>query len=103
MNEKATALGYNNGHKVEFVDGVWYYMDTSEPTHLPENNRACSHCEKLPTKEGHDACLKTLPGLQNACCGHGRIDEAYIHFRDGEAIYGADAISIIEILKKYRQ
>lgn len=40
----------------------------------------CAHCKKLPTPEGHDGCLGTLPEniIMNACCGHGDIEVAYI-------------------------
>ncbi len=39
----------------------------------------CSHCHLLPTPEGHDACLGTLPGVWNACCGHGK-GEPHVQF-----------------------
>jgi hypothetical protein len=38
--------------------------------------RACGHCGSVATTEGHDACLGTLPGALNACCGHGTTREA---------------------------
>ncbi len=43
----------------------------------------CAACGQLPTPEGHDACLGTLPGVWNACCGHGDPSEAYVQFRPG--------------------
>ena len=49
----------------------WFYKDNGK---LLDDNRACKRCGKLPTKEGHDACLGTIPGVENACCGHGVID-----------------------------
>jgi hypothetical protein len=31
----------------------------------------CDRCGLPPTKKGHDPCLADLPGVINACCGHG--------------------------------
>lgn len=43
--------------------------------------RACGALE--PDREtGHDPCIKNLPGVQYACCGHGR-GEGYVMF-DGD-------------------
>ena len=44
------------------------YCDTGESTSI---ERPCPRCGEMPTEEGHDACLGTLPGVVNACCGHG--------------------------------
>lgn len=62
--------------------------------------RVCSNCGKDRTKEGHDGCLGELIGITNACCGHGKKNEAYIQFLDGTGIYGEDAILLQEILKR---
>jgi hypothetical protein len=48
----------------------------------------CSLCGQLPTPEGHDACLGILPGVQAACCGHGKT-EGYVMFASGQVIRGA--------------
>lgn len=40
----------------------------------------CKHCGLRITPEGHDPCLGTIPGVMNACCGHGRDEEAYVQF-----------------------
>jgi hypothetical protein len=54
----------------------------------------CAHCKKLPTKEGHDGCLGTLPGsIMNACCGHGDNSQAYIQYWDRNIIRGECAVS----------
>jgi len=53
----------------------------------------CKKCKKGPTKEGHDGCLGTLPGLiMNACCGHGNDAQAYIQYWGGDRISGDRAI-----------
>lgn len=71
------------GHPIHTVAGVWYFTDTGEPTADNWKERPCGHCGLPDTPEGHDGCLGTLPGVMNACCGHGRIDEAYVQFSTG--------------------
>jgi len=63
----------------------------------------CAKCNELPTRDDHDACLGTLPGLMNACCGHGEDDMAYVQFLDSVSIRGKSALIIIEELKNYRE
>ena len=60
----------------------------------------CVKCGELPTPEGHDACLGELPGLMNACCGHGNVGSAYVQFLDHNVIDGESAMIIINELKK---
>lgn len=48
---------------------------------------ACTRCGRLPSKKGHDWCLRNLPGVQHACCGHGEED-GYIQFENGVTIKG---------------
>jgi hypothetical protein len=31
----------------------------------------CDNCGLPPTRKRHDPCLADLPGVINACCGHG--------------------------------
>jgi len=50
-----------------------------------DNERECPNCNLMPTKEGHDACLGTLPGVEFACCGHG-ITQGYVKFNNGKII-----------------
>lgn len=47
----------------------------------------CRQCRLPQTKEGHDPCLGTLPGVSFACCGHGRT-EGYIMFDNGRIMRG---------------
>ena len=72
------------GHSIQAVDGVWVFVDTNEPT--VGSNRPCGNCHKYSTIEGHDACLGTLQGVMNACCGHGQVKEAYIQMNDGSIL-----------------
>lgn len=87
------------GHRIEKHNDIYVYSDTKQP--VPDNiNRACGHCGLENTKEGHDGCLGTLPGLMNACCGHGNTSEAYVQFLDGHSVHGINAKKIIDILKE---
>ena len=63
----------------------------------------CAKCGKLPTKDDHDACLGTLPGVIDACCGHG-VTEAYINFENGVTIRGSLVIEFVQtnLKNKYR-
>ncbi len=87
------------GHQIEFVNGEWIYSDTKELTVTTHGTRPCGYCGKGYTKEGHDACLGTLPNVMNACCGHGNIHEAYIQFWDGNIIRGIEAKTVMEACK----
>ena len=64
--------GWKRGHRIiyDFVTRIWKYEDNGEPASV---QRTCIRCNKLPTVEGHDACLGTIPDVEYACCGHGVI------------------------------
>jgi len=47
----------------------------------------CTRCGHSPTKKGHDWCIRNMPGVLHACCGHGEED-GYIHFKNGVTIKG---------------
>lgn len=91
---------YLRGHKIEFINNEFIYSDNKESTINTHKDRPCGNCGQHETKEGHDACLGTLPGLMNACCGHGVESEAYVQLLDGSCIRGEHAIAIINILKE---
>jgi hypothetical protein len=84
---------YLNGHAIIWLVDEWLYMDTLEPT--VDNYRPCGFCGKERTKEGHDGCIGTLKGVMNACCGHGRIDEAYVQFQDIFCYRGKKALEVM--------
>lgn len=75
--------------------GQWIYSDTREPTADTWKDRQCGHCHLPRTPEGHDGCLGTLPGITNACCGHGIKTAAYLQFLDGEILRGIEALNKI--------
>lgn len=86
------------GHLIEPKGLDWIYSDTKEK--VSENkNRVCAHCEKQNVVGDYDPCLGKLPGLMNACCGHGVSESAYVQFLDGFCIRGVYALKVIELLK----
>lgn len=58
------------------------YMDTDELV-LESPKRPCPVCNEYETAEGHDPCIANLPGVRNACCGHG-CKNRYIQLDDEE-------------------
>jgi hypothetical protein len=49
--------------------------------HRQFRNGFCPKCNKQRTLEGYDPCIANLPGVRNACCGHGA--PGYIQFENG--------------------
>lgn len=74
--------------ETEENDGIeqWVYEDTKTP--VEGNPRSCGHCGRDDTIDGHDGCLGILPGVKNACCGHGTQKESYIQFTNGVSVKG---------------
>lgn len=87
------------GHFIENSFGEYRYCDTGEPIRKFKT-RPCGHCDKPNTTEGYDGCLGKLPGVMNACCGHGNIDEAYVQLLDGKSIHGHRAVMMQNLLKE---
>lgn len=85
-----SAESYLNGHRIEFSGREWTYVDTGKPT--INSKRACGKCNKWPVND-HDACIVDLPGVMNACCGHGVV-EGYIQFESGVIIRGKFEIEV---------
>ncbi len=79
------------GHNIVRKNATFFYEDNLAPVH-ENKERNCNHCKLKNTKEGHDACLGTLPNVMNACCGHGYEDLAYIQLLDGSIIQGKEAM-----------
>jgi len=77
------------GYDIYFgKNGELFFCDTNEPTATTCMLRPCGHCGLKNTPEGHDACLGELPGVMNACCGHGERRESYIQFTNGVTVRG---------------
>ena len=68
-------------------------LGTEEP--VASNHRSCGYCGRPNTKEGHDGCAGVLPGVMNACCGHGAPEDAYVQLQAGGYIHGGEAIDWI--------
>ena len=70
----------HNGHNI--------YWDSNSESWKYENGtplsivKKCANCNEYPTKDGHDSCLGELPGVEFACCGHGK-EEGYLTFTNG--------------------
>ena len=93
------ARGYLRGHEIKWVENKWVYSDNNQPT--IGNERQCGYCGMGNTVEGHDSCLGTLPGVMNACCGHGKEDNAYVQFSPTSDLWGKTAMSwILESRKR---
>jgi hypothetical protein len=98
--ENMSASSTYRGHRiVALAGGPWLYADTRQPVQA-NPCRDCGHCGKPPTAEGHDACLGTLHGVTNACCGHGDEREAYVQFADGRVLRNGDATAYFASLKQ---
>ena len=76
---------HRHGHKILYIDDMWIYEDTREEINSVEP-RPCVKCNALPA-DGHDACIANLPGVKNACCGHG-VKRGYVHFENDRVIRG---------------
>ena len=89
-----TPLLTHRGHAIEIdADGqTWIYSDTLTAV-AKDPDRACGRCNAPNRDDGHDACLGVLPGVANACCGHGCQADAYVQFADGLRLGGDDAIA----------
>lgn len=87
------------GHNIIMSNGVWVYADNGQPTENGYKVRPCGECGLPRTPEGHDRCLGTLPGVLNACCGHGDERSAYVQFADGNRLSGRDAVEAINTRK----
>ena len=92
-----SGTSYLRGHPIFFKDSEWFYAGSNTPT--IGNERDCGHCGSENSEEGHDGCLGKLPGVMNACCGHGVTDEAYVQFSPENCLRGEDAINEINRLR----
>ncbi len=93
MADEARERGTSHwrGHPIIWKNNQWWYADNMEP--IPAQNgkvRSCGKCQSTKwSGDGEvDECLGVLPGVMNACCGHGVREESYIQFTNGFAIRG---------------
>lgn len=102
MSRDGKVMSFYRANKIECNSAldIWLYSDTQESVKDNHLTKACGCCGAQRTPEGHDMCLGTLPGLMNACCGHGVASDCYVQFLDGFSVHGEDARIIIDILQK---
>lgn len=82
------------GHAIVQDGETWIYAETRSPV-ADDPCRACAHCDRPNTPAGHDGCMGTLPGVMNACCGHGVVADAYVQYDDGRRLAGVEALRAI--------
>lgn len=70
----------NPVYSMKDSDKFYYYEDDTETG--PDNIKPCVRCGHMPTADGHDFCLDTIPGIRNGCCGHG-LNDPYLQFENG--------------------
>lgn len=86
---KARVCSHFRGHPTVWVGDRWLYADNQQP--IPGwggESRACIKCGKWSGDGEVDECLGVLPGVDNACCGHGVPDQSYIRFTNGVTVRG---------------
>jgi len=86
-------------HRPEYHED-WRYADDGQPA--PGNAmvlgtpRPCPSCHQAAPAADPDPCLGWLPGVRNACCGHGvtedaHLSDAYVQFLNGRTLRGEEA------------
>ncbi len=94
------ARSYWRGCSIYCDDVSNEYRYADDDSAVKGQDRPCGLCKRPSTESGHDPCIANLPNVVNACCGHGRLSEAYVHFKDGRHEQGESAIRcFIEIGK----
>lgn len=66
------------------------------------NPGPCAHCQIPARLDGADQCLGWLPGVMNACCGHGEGRWAYVQFSSRFRISGYVARTYQWVLVRFR-
>jgi len=94
-------MSFCRGNRIYFDDLmlVWKYVDDTTLVSDHWKEKPCGHCGKKCNDEGHDNCIVKLPGVKNACCGHGDISDAYIQFDDGRHFSGGAAWIVLGMIK----
>jgi hypothetical protein len=58
--------------------------------------------EYIPGEEP-DPCLGTLPGVAEACCGHGNVQKAYVFFETGVLMRGFRKLEFHDLKRRRRE
>lgn len=83
--------GYFRGHKIYWDEALfgWRYADDhSLHPGWGGEIRPCAKCGAVFGMHEPDPCLGVLPGVDNACCGHGIRTEAYVRFASHVVLRG---------------
>jgi len=88
-----TARASFRGHPTWWDEDAqcWRYVDNDKRAGFDGTVRPCARCGRVfqGSNVGEpDPCLGTLPGVDNACCGHGVPEAAYIRFTNGVVVRG---------------
>lgn len=76
---------YWRGHSIVEDNGKWRYEDNGcLVSEFPD--RPCGFCGLPNTPEGHDGCIPSLPGVMNACCGHGVPRDSYVQLAPDDKV-----------------
>jgi len=70
------ATSHTRGHEISWDGRRWAYSNGESAM----CERPCTKCGRMPTPEGHDACLGAIKGAVSACCGHGVTKESILMF-----------------------
>lgn len=100
------------GHKIIYLDDDWVYADNHEPISsgfnetFQFNERPCPRCGQMPVPHptdemGMDHCIKNLPGVRAACCGHG-VTRGYISFDNDHWVSVPMGEDIMEVYRRER-
>jgi hypothetical protein len=93
------------GHVIyKTADDEWFYADDHNPV-TRSGERPCMACGLTRDDSRHDPCIKNLPHVRQACCGHGLpkdVGRGYIGLKDGRCYY-FDAMTGAEIRELVRK
>ncbi len=80
-------------------------MRRPAPTQGPGriNQGECDKCKMMPNDDDTDACMGVLPGVMNACCGHGKSSSAYVQFSPRVRLSGRTALACMWVLRQVGQ
>jgi hypothetical protein len=69
--DKRSITSYSRGWEIYYDGKDWRYSDNNQ---IHDDSRPCKRCGRMPTADGHDACLGYIDDAIAACCGHGVAD-----------------------------
>lgn len=97
-----TATGITKGHTIYYDGTKWCWVDSEEGLDPVPEMIPCAHCGLESRQYEPDPCLGVLPGVANACCGHGNSKDAYVQFLNGVIIRGFDRLDHVDPVRIIR-